>query len=112
MSLRSQQSAFLRDVVRLLEYAWAEGFEVTGGELYRTREQQEIYYTTGLSRTMNSKHLKRLAIDLHFFKSDTYIVEKPRLQRLGDYWESLSDRNCWGGNWRPFYDGGHFERAA
>ena len=112
MSLRTEQSAFLRNVVSLLEYAWSQGFEVTGGELYRTKEQQGIYLAWGRSKTLNSQHRKRLAIDLHFFKSGTMILEKSRLQDIGDWWESIDPHNRWGGNWTSFYDGGHFERTT
>jgi hypothetical protein len=44
------------------------GFVVTAGELYRSPEQQEIYHQDRRSKTMDSLHLKRLAIDLNFFK--------------------------------------------
>ena len=43
---------------------------MTGGELARTPEQQAIYFKTGRSKTMNSIHLKRCAIDLNFFKDN------------------------------------------
>ena len=109
-----QQTAFLRDVVELLEEAWSMGFTVTGGELYRSREQQGIYYATGLSTTMDSKHLVRMAIDLNFFldKGTSLIASKEALQPLGDFWCSLDPRNEWGGNWPPsvIVDTAHFQR--
>ena len=110
MSLRREQSAFLEDVVKLLNEAWRLGFEVTGGELYRTKEQQGIYYAWGRTKTIDSRHMQRLAIDLNFFKNGRLTLEKIWLQDLGDYWEGLDSSNRWGGNWTTFYDGGHFER--
>lgn len=110
MSLVHEQHLFLQDVTRLLTLAWSHGFEVTGGELYRTKEQQEIYVKSGRSMTMASNHLRRLAIDLQFFKNGLWIQKKAELQELGDYWENLNPKNRWGGNWVSFADLPHFER--
>jgi len=111
MSLSKEQSLFLKDVVKLLTFASATGFDTTGGELYRTKEQQDIYVKEGKSKTSNSYHLKRLAIDLHFFKDGALIQDKALLQAIGDYWESLNPINKWGGNWSSFMDCPHFQRS-
>jgi len=112
MSLVAEQAAFLRDVRKLLTKAEELGFVVTGGELYRTPEQQEIYVKTGRSKTMNSIHLKRCAIDLNFFKGNKLTYDKTLIKPLGDYWESLDPKNRWGGNWTRFVDVPHFERRV
>lgn len=113
MSLVAEQAAFLLDVAQLIQKATELGWTVTGGELYRTAEQQQIYVKTGRSKTMNSNHLKRLAIDLNFFQQDRKLVySKAALQAIGDYWESLNPKNSWGGNWSSFKDVPHFERRA
>lgn len=109
MSLVSEQSAFLLDVCKLIQKATEEGWVVTGGELARTPEQQEIYVKTGRSKTMDSVHLKRCAVDLNFFKEGKLVYDKKALAPLGDYWEALSPKNRWGGRWR-FVDTPHFER--
>ena len=82
MSLVSEQAAFLLDMGKLVEFATQQGFVVTAGELYRTPEQQEIYVKTGRSQTMNSLHLKRLAIDFNFFKDGKLIYEDRKSTRL------------------------------
>lgn len=112
MSLRAQQHLFVSDVIALINFAWQSGFDITFGEVYRTIEQQRLYVQQGRSQTMNSQHLNRLAIDLNFFDRATgeLICDKKRLQPLGDYWESLSGFNQWGGNWKSFKDIPHFER--
>jgi hypothetical protein len=111
MILSKQQAAFLRDVAKLWERVWARGWDITGGELYRTAAQQEIYFKEGKSKTMNSNHLKRLAIDLNFFNPKGELeVTKNGLQWIGDFWESLSPQNKWGGNYKSFLDCPHFER--
>jgi len=112
MSLVAEQAAFLRDVRKLLARADELGFVVTGGELYRTPEQQEIYVKTGRSKTMNSIHLKRCAIDLNFFREGRLTYDKTLIKPLGDYWESLDPKNRWGGNWTRFVDVPHFERRV
>lgn len=110
MSLVVEQAAFLQDMCKLISHATALGWVVTGGELYRTPEQQEIYLKTGRSRTMASKHLKRCAIDLNFFKDGKLVWDKAQLAPVGAYWESLDPKNRWGGNFRSLVDVPHFER--
>jgi peptidoglycan L-alanyl-D-glutamate endopeptidase CwlK len=112
MSLVQEQQLFLLDACRLIAFATKQGFVVTGGELFRTAEQQEIYVKTGRSKTMNSNHLKRCAIDLNFFKDGKLVYDKALLQPVGDYWESLNKKNSWGGNWNSFKDVPHFERRV
>lgn len=107
MSLVKEQWEFLKDVAELIVYIHSIGFTATGGELWRTKEQQEIYVKQGKSKTKNSKHLERLAIDLNFFDSKGNLIVCPDM--IGNYWESLSDKNEWGGNW-AFVDAGHFQR--
>ena len=110
MSLVPEQAAFLRDVCKLIEYATEQGWVVTGGELFRTAEQQEIYLKTGRSRTMASNHLRRLAIDLNFFRDGKLVWDKTAIAPIGAYWESLNPKNRWGGNFRSLVDVPHFER--
>jgi len=84
--------------------------EDNGGELFRTKEQQKIYLDSGKSKTINSKHLLNLAIDLNFFNLEGELTYKKKdLQWIGDFWESLNDKNEWGGNWK-FLDTPHFQR--
>jgi hypothetical protein len=112
MSLVTEQHEFLRDVCRLILHAHTLGFQVTGGELFRTAEQQAIYVKTGRSKTMNSIHLKRCAIDLNFFKNGKLTYDTAVLKPIGDYWESLHPKNQWGGNWKSFKDVPHFQRTV
>jgi hypothetical protein len=110
MSLSDEQAAFLLDACNLIRYATEQGFKVTGGELFRTAEQQAIYVQTGRSKTLNSNHLRRLAIDLNFFKDGQIIWDKGILAPLGAYWETLHPKNRWGGNFKSLVDCPHFER--
>jgi peptidoglycan L-alanyl-D-glutamate endopeptidase CwlK len=118
MSLSSEQWAFLKDVAALILWADARGYAITGGELQRTIEQQNIYVKSGASRTMNSMHLKKLAIDLAVFRDGVLLEGREAIAPLGKFWESLNTKNRWGGSWRglvesgksKFVDTPHFER--
>ena len=110
MSLVKEQAAFLLDVAKLINKATELGFVVTGGELFRTPEQQQIYVKTGRSKTMNSLHLQRRAVDLNFFVDGKLTYDKKTLAPLGAYWESLHPKNRWGGNFKSLVDCPHFER--
>lgn len=111
MSAISEQAAFLLDMGRLVLKATELGFQVTAGELYRTPEQQEIYVRTGRSKTMQSLHLQRRAVDLNFFKSGKLVYDKAAIAPLGAYWESLHPWNSWGGNGIKLVDVPHFSRG-
>jgi len=111
--------AFTADVIRLLAKALEMGYEVTLGEVLRPIEMQKLYVSRGASKTMDSQHLKKLAIDLNLFFSGRLCTAK-EIAPLGKFWESLNEKNRWGGSWRgkvesgqsTFVDGPHFERLA
>ncbi len=112
MSAVAEQAAFLLDMCKLIQKATEMGFVVTGGELYRTPEQQQIHVKAGRSKTMNSLHLSRRAVDLNFFKDGKLVYDKHVLAPLGAYWESLNPLNSWGGNGVKLVDTPHFSRGA
>ena len=111
MSLVAEQAAFLLDVAKLIHKATELGFVVTAGELFRTPEQQAIYVKTGRSKTMNSLHLQRRAVDLNFFVDGKLTYDKATLAPLGAFWESLHPLNSWGGNGVKLVDAPHFSRG-
>ena len=108
------QSEFLQNVAKLILAAVSLNIKLTGGELYRTQEQQNIYLNTGKTQVKHSRHMDRLAIDFNFFVQveDEWKLSwnKKDVQRLGDFWEGLNPLNRWGGNWKTFQDIPHFER--
>ena len=110
-----EQSVFLLHVCELIRKAGELGFSASGGELYRTPEQQALHVRNGRSTTMSSQHLRRLAIDLNFFRDGAdgrplLVFDVETLRPLGQYWESLDSANRWGGHWTNFKDTPHFER--
>lgn len=110
MTEREHQSAFARDIVIHLQWAFDHGYEVSFGEAERPEAMQKIYFESGKSKTMHSYHLRKLAFDIHFFLNGKLLESKAELQEIGDHWESLNPLNQWGGNWKSFVDAPHFER--
>jgi predicted chitinase len=116
MSYNREQAVFLQHVAELIRKAPEYGFLLTAGELYRTPEQQALHIKNGRSKTMNSRHLDRMAIDLNFFEIGPdntlkLVYDGDGVRRLGAFWESLDPANRWGGNWSSFKDTPHFERG-
>jgi peptidoglycan L-alanyl-D-glutamate endopeptidase CwlK len=85
-------------------------FYITFGEVFRTNYQQKKYIKDGKSKTMNSLHLKRLAVDINFFYNYKLTYDYNDIKIFGDYWESLNSKNKWGGNFKDFSDTNHFQR--
>ena len=109
MALSDRQAKFTKDIAMLILFAHSEGIALTFGEAYRTEYQQNEHLRTGKSKTMNSRHLNRLAVDFNFFIDGQLTYEHPSITMLGEYWESLREGNRWGGNFRTFRDTPHFE---
>lgn len=110
MTLSAHQRAFTQDIGHLIAYAYSNGLELTFGDAYRNLTTQQDYVRRGLSRTMDSYHLKRLAVDLNLFIEDVYQTSSPPYKPLGDFWKSLNEHNVWGGDFRGLGDANHFER--
>jgi hypothetical protein len=117
MTLREKQSVFALNVSKLIAFAYGQGYELTMGEVLRTEAQQMIYVNMGRSKTVNSKHLQKLAIDLNLFKDGKILTMPAEYKPLGEYWVTLNSENRWGGDWdkdsdlndETFPDPGHFE---
>ncbi len=107
MTLLEKQMKFAELLTYFLYRLFELGYRVTFGEVWRTKEQQEIYVKKKLSKTMNSKHLERLAVDLNFFKDGKWLAERDELVEVGQVWKSMDQECVWGGDWG--WDGGHFQ---
>ena len=108
MNLSERQRRFTRMVASLLAFALEKpGVEITLGETYRTPEQQALYVKAGKSRTIESLHCHRLAIDLFLWKNDELTWKVEDYEFLGEKWESLG--GVWGGRWEKLRDAVHFE---
>lgn len=118
---REKQWQFLKMVGRLIARAEQSDTPVVILEYYRSLETQKGYVARGASKTLDSKHIIGLAIDIAFLddlRDDgklNYSTEKYR--PLGEFWESLGGR--WGGRFGETspgagngWDAGHLEYAG
>lgn len=108
MTLGEHQQAFSRDVFHLMQFVYSKGYDIRIGEAQRPIEMQELYVKTGRSKTLDSMHIKKCAIDLHFTKDGQLCYP----EEIGVYWESLNPLNQWGGHWKSFKDQPHFQRTV
>lgn len=123
MSLRKKQSIFALNVAKLIIKAYELGYEITLGEVLRTKDQQTLYFegytlmkigsdlklakTSPKSKTMNSKHLLKCAVDINLFKDGKYLTDKESFKPLAEFWKSLNPKNDCGYYWS--FDANHFE---
>lgn len=103
-TLREKQSRFVRLSGLLIEYAYAQGYELTFGEAWRTPEQAKRNALAGRG-IANSLHVERLAIDLNLFRAGRFLTDSADHKSLGEYWEALAPDCRWGGR---FGDGNHY----
>lgn len=102
------------DLVRVVNLA-IELTEVDFGvtEGMRTIEKQREYVARGASKTMNSRHLTGHAVDLVAYIGAEVRWDWPLYHKIADAMKraanSLGVPIVWGGDWRSFKDGPHFE---
>ncbi len=79
----------------------------------RTKERQKLLFEQGKSQTMNSKHLKGLAIDVYAWKDGAVSWDFLDYEVINIAFTEASVRlnipYVWGGSWKTFKDGPHFE---
>lgn len=103
-TLRQKQSLFARMVARLIDQAFALGYEVTLGDAYR---DPRVHGALGEKKSYSSSmslHKQRLAIDLNLFRDGRYLSSTESHRPLGEWWEAQG--GSWGGR---FNDGNHYE---
>ena len=87
-------------------------FGITEG--LRTQERQRDLYASGASQTMNSRHLTGDAIDVVAWVRGDVSWEFHYYEKIARAMEVAAEYIgvdiVWGGNWKTFKDGPHFER--
>lgn len=107
MTLGEKQRLFTRLVAKLIEFAYAQGYELTFGDAYRSQQQAAANAAAG-SGISNSLHTQRLAVDLNLFKDGAYLTDSAAYKPLGEFWKTLDPACCWGGDFIFRPDGNHF----
>ena len=114
LGIRSRQrlSGVHPDLVAVVERAiQITEVDFTVLEGLRSRERQKQLVAKGASKTMNSRHLTGHAVDLAPWPIDWNDLD--RFRQVADAMKQASEELdvpvIWGGDWRTFYDGPHFE---
>ena len=101
----------LQRIVLLAAALTDTDFIVTEG--LRTVERQRQLVAKGASQTMNSRHITGHAVDLAATVDGEVRWDWPLYHRLATAMKEaarqLGIRMVWGGDWRSFKDGPHFE---
>ena len=86
-------------------------FSITEG--VRSLERQKELLEAGKSTTMNSRHLKGNAVDIAVFVEGKLTWDFKYYKEVSDHIKALSKAMqitiVWGGDWKSFIDGVHFE---
>jgi peptidoglycan L-alanyl-D-glutamate endopeptidase CwlK len=79
----------------------------------RTPERQKTLMEAGASQTLNSRHITGHAVDLGAWVDDEVRWDWPLYHKLAaamkEAAKQLDVAIVWGGDWRTFKDGPHFE---
>lgn len=102
------------DLVRVVERAieiTTVDFTVLEG--LRLPERQKALVDAGASQTLNSRHITGHAIDLGAWVADEVRWDWPLYHKISaamkEAAQQLDVKIVWGGDWRTFKDGPHFE---
>lgn len=107
MTLNDKQHIFSQNLAKLLLHVDSLGLTCSVGEVFRTKEQAEIYVKQGKG-ILDSQHCKKLAVDLFLFSNGQFLQKKEDYKLLGEYWKSLHLDNRHGSDF-PRADHVHFE---
>lgn len=102
-TLGQKQRRFVKMVSKLIDFAYANGYELTFGDAYRDpRLHGDMGVKKGYGHS-KSNHKIRLAVDFNLFKDGKFLTSSEDHKPLGEYWESIG--GTWGGR---FNDGNHY----
>jgi len=102
------------DLVRVVKKAAAmSSLDFTVLEGLRSLETQRRYVAEGRSKTLNSRHLTGHAVDLAPMIGGSVVWDWPLYHRLAKVVKDAAKAENvpvqWGGDWRTFKDGPHWE---
>jgi len=93
--------------------AEADGIDFVVTEGVRTLARQRKLLAAGATKTLKSRHLTGHAVDLAALVDGEVRWDWPLYDQLAKYMKEAAE-NCgvpieWGGDWRSFKDGPHFQ---
>lgn len=103
-----------KDLIKVIELAITKSsvdFVVTEG--LRTKERQRKLVAAGASKTLNSRHITGHAVDVAALVDGKIRWDWPLYAKIAEAVKAaaneLNVKIVWGGDWRSFKDGPHFE---
>ena len=105
MTLGQKQRAFTQMIAQLIDFAYANGYELTFGDAYR---DPRVHGAVGEKKSYSSAsslHKERLAVDFNLFRDGKFLARTDDHRQLGEYWESIG--GAWGGRFSS-PDGNHY----
>ncbi len=102
------------DLVKVVERAIKiTDVDFTVLEGLRTPERQKALVEAGASQTLNSRHITGHAVDLGAWVGDEVRWDWPLYHKIAAAMKEAAKQEgvsiVWGGGWRTFKDGPHFE---
>jgi peptidoglycan L-alanyl-D-glutamate endopeptidase CwlK len=102
------------DLVKIV-YRAIQTTEIDFGvsEGLRSLKTQKEYLAKGVTTTLNSRHLSGHAVDVFAYVGGIARWEMPLYEKIHDAFKSASEELGipveWGGGWKSFPDGPHFQ---
>lgn len=103
-----------KDLIKVVELAITKSsidFIVTEG--LRSKERQRQLVAAGASKTLNSRHITGHAIDVAALVDGKVRWDWPLYAKIAEAMKAAANelgvKIVWGGDWRSFKDGPHFE---
>jgi peptidoglycan L-alanyl-D-glutamate endopeptidase CwlK len=102
------------DLVKVVERAIEiSTIDITVLEGLRTPERQKALLEAGASQTLNSRHITGHAVDLGAWVDNQVDWSWPLYHKIAAAMKDAAKQEgvsiVWGGDWRTFKDGPHFE---
>lgn len=102
------------DLVKVVKHAIEiTDIDFTVLEGRRTMKRQKELVAAGKSQTMKSRHLTGHAVDLGAWIGGTVSWDGKYYQKIANAMERAAEevgvKIEWGGNWKTFHDGPHFQ---
>lgn len=104
------------DLVKVVHRALAiseQDFVIVEG--VRTKDKQAEYVKKGVSKTMNSRHITGHAVDIYPYlgngklEMNDWAMFRKVANAMKQSAQELNVSIVWGGDWKKFRDGPHFE---